>query len=234
MYHKVRITVVSLVVMAICMLSSVTTLAYFTDTDSTTNNFVVGSVSTELKIYDDITGSEKHILDASEYVPADGYVYKDSVELSEMPFYLQATNTGNIPVYQRFRVVIPIALAGAITLDLPTMTDNCVVETVANHTCSNADYTVIYNSSVEVGNEPTYAEYYIISENKLAVGDTTQEWPTLGIRFGDISGKTNLLTCSESSSSGDCTLGIRTYSDAIQTAGFANAVSAFGSLGETY
>ena len=236
MYHKVRITVVSLIVMVVAVLSSTSTLSYFTDTDSTTNSFVVGNASTVLAIYGDSAG--ENAFDASEYILTDGSVYKDNASLSQIPFYPQATNDGNIPVYQRFRVVIPIALAGEITLALPTMSDNCVVETTTDHICSNADYTVIYNPSVPVADTPTYAEYYIVSNSPLAVNGTTAEWPIAGIKIGNISGVNgydSLLTCAEGDNSkNNCTLGIRTYSDAIQTAGFVDALKAFASAGETY
>ena len=227
MYHKIRITVVSLVVMVICVLSSAGTLSYFTDTDSATNDFVVGNASTELKIYGDSAGENE--FDAS------GYTLTDNLNI---PFYPQATNDGNIPVYQRFRVVIPIALAGKITLALPTMNDNCVVETVANHTCSNANYTVKYNPSVVVENEPTYAEYYIIGNSELAVNGKTSKWPMEGIKIGNIysvNDYDSLLTCAVGDNSGNnCTLGIRTYSDVIQATGFMDALDAFTGVGETY
>ena len=236
MYHKVRITVVSLVVMAICVLSSTDTLSYFTDTDFATNDFIVGNASIELTIYGDSDGEDP--FDAGEYTLVDGGVYKNNVVLSQIPYYPQATNDGNIPIYQRFRVVIPIALAGKITLALPTMNDNCIVETAANHTCNNADYTVIYNPSVAVEDEPAYAEYYIISNSKLVVNGKTSEWPMEGIKIGNITsvdGYQSLLTCPDGNNSGNnCMLGIRIYTDVIQTAGFTDAFDAFAGVGETY
>lgn len=225
MYHKIRITVVSLMVMMAIVLSSAGTLSFFTDTDSQTNDFTVGNVSTVLSIYSDASGSSELDVNADEYKLTNN---------SPKPFYLQATNNGNIPVYQRFRVVIPITLASVVTLDLPTMNNNCVVETASNHTCENANYTVTYNPSVSVENTPTYAEYYIISKDALAVNATTSGWPTEAIKIGDISGVDNsLFTCADNSGN-NCVLGISAYSDAIQTTGFADAISAFANMAETY
>ena len=125
MYHKVRITVVSLVAVAVCMLSSAGTLSYFTDTDAKTNNFVVGNASTELAIYGSEDG-ETSFADGTSTALAESN--GKIVSGSQVPFYLRATNDGNIPVYQRFRVVIPAALAGVVTLNLPNM-NSCAVET---------------------------------------------------------------------------------------------------------
>lgn len=225
MYHKIRVAVVSLVVLSAIILSSTGTLSYFTDTDSQTNDFAVGNVSTELLIYNDTSGGDQHIFNASDYTLAENL---------SIPFYPQAKNDGNVSIYQRFRVVIPIALASVVTLDLPTMDNDCVVETASNHTCENADYTVIYNPSVSVENTPTYAEYYIISKSALAVNATTSEWPTEAIKIGDISGvDDSLFTCADSSGN-NCVLGINAYSDAIQTTGFTDAISAFTNIAETY
>ncbi|MBR3322056.1 SipW-dependent-type signal peptide-containing protein [Candidatus Saccharibacteria bacterium] len=238
MYHKVRITVVSLVVMAICVLSSVGTLSYFTDTDAATNEFMVGYASTVLKIYDDVSdASNKHEIVASDYTAVDNYVLKYASSITEeqldsLPFYLQASNDGNIPVYQRFRVVIPIALANVVSLDLPNTYNGCNVKTAENNTCSNDDYTITYNPSVSVEDTPTYAEYYIVSNDKIIVNGKTKEWPINGIKFGAVSGLGELLMCENNSS--NCAVGIKAYSDAIQTAGFQTATAAFAGVGETY
>ena len=195
MYHKFRITITAIVVMMFCTLSSTMTLSYFTDTDSTTNSFTIGNASTALSIYGDDVGEQA--FDASNYTL--------TPNMPDIPFYLQATNDGNIPVYQRFRIVIPTALADSITLNLPTTTDEYVVT----------------NQS---------GTYYIVSTEALAVGETTAHWPTLAIHVGDITNiDTSQFTCSDNSNN-NCVLGINVYSDAIQTAGFANATDAFVSL----
>jgi len=229
MYHKIRITVVALVVVTVCMLSSATTLSYFTDSAMKENTFTVGNASTTLAIYDDVTGETKHEFNTSDYEPLESNV--------DIPFYLQAENNGNIPVYQRFRVVIPIALAGVVTLNLPTMDENCVIDTivVGGSTCSNSSYTVTYKPPVDVGETPTYAEYYIVSNNKLGVDQLTSEWPTVGIHTGVIPNDVaeSLPTC-DASDSNNCVLGIKVYSDAIQTTGFEDAEEAFEEFGETY
>ena len=129
MHRKIRITIVSLMVMIACMISSVGTLSYFTDTDGATNSFTVGNASTVLSMYDDVSGDEKREFDASRYSPlTDG--------MDDIPFYLQATNSGNIPVYQRFRVVIPIGLEDVVTLKLPT-DESCNIKTVDGHKLGN-------------------------------------------------------------------------------------------------
>lgn len=239
MYHRIRITVVSLVVIAIMMLSSVATLSYFTDTDSKTNDFAVGNAKTTLVIYDEVSdASSRHQIVEGDYTVVDKHVLKYASSAAEeqldiLPFYLQATNDGNIPVYQRFRVVIPIALANVVSLDLPNTYNGCDVKTVENNTCSNADYTITYKSSVSVEDTPTYAEYYIVSNSKLAVNGKTKEWPINGIKFGVISSlDESLFVCDENDS--NCAVGVKAYSDAIQTAGFQTAAGAFASVGETY
>ena len=226
MYHKIRITVVSLVVMAMCALSSVGTLSYFTDTDVATNNFVVGNASTKLAIYDDVTGDEYREIDASGYT---------LVQNLQIPFYLQATNDGNIPVYQRFRVVIPKALSSVVTLDLPTMNDNCTINTGGKSTCRNDSYIVKYEPSI-VDGDNEYAEYYIMSVNPLAKDSKTVEWPTVKIRVGNITSEMeSLFVCPASDDSGNnCTLGISAYSDAVQTTGFMDVENAFSGFVETY
>ena len=126
--------------------------------------------------------------------------------------------------------MVPIALASVITLNLP---DNCTVETALDNTCSDADYTVIYDPAADVGGVATYAEYYIMSNRAVVVGDTTTGWPTVGIHIGDISSVDNsLFTCTNGDN--DCVLGINVYSDAIQTTGFVSAISAFENFTETY
>ncbi len=100
MYQKIRITVSSVVVMVLCMLSSTMTLSYFTDTQTTTNEFTIGNASAQFTIYGNADGTEA--FDASAYTLVD--------HMDDIPFYLEAENTGNIPVYQRFRVVIPEGL----------------------------------------------------------------------------------------------------------------------------
>lgn len=230
MYRKFRITVVSLVIMTIVVLSSTGTLSYFTDTDGATNEFVVGNASTALTVYGDANGTTELKDMLGEILSeSDGKV----VDNTEVPLYLSATNDGNISVYQRFRVVIPKALSNIVTLHMPEMNDNCKVETASGHRCSNENYTVTYNDSVD---DTEYAEYYIISNAKLALNSTTYKWPTLGMQFGNISSVENfdtLLTC-EDDDVNRCTLGIKFYTDAIQTAGFENAVDAFENFRETY
>ena len=227
MYQKTRITVAALAVMMICILSSGSSLSYFTDTDTKSNDFVVGNASTVLSIYDDTAAGSENLFDASEYVLRDNL---------NIPFYPQASNDGNILAYQRFRVVIPIGLREVITLNLPTMDNSCLVDatiTSGTSTCKNADYTVTYKPSVNVGTTPTYAEYYILSNDPLAVGDVTAKWPVTGIHIGALSEVDNsLFTCTTGNN--DCVLGVNVYSDVMQTTGFADAASAFASLVETY
>lgn len=226
MYHKIRITVVSLVVVVICVLSSTATLSYFTDHDVSPNSFTVGNASTTLMLYDNAAGGSEHVFDASNLSPL--------VDNMDIPLYLQATNDGNIPVYQRFRVVIPIDLGNVVALGLPTMDDGCEIVTTSVNTCSNEYYTVTYNPAVDVNDTPTYAEYYIVSNNVLPVGQATREWPMMEIRIGDISSvNKSLFTCT-SGSNNNCVLGINTYSDTIQTAGFISATDAFNNVAEVY
>lgn len=228
MYHKIRITVVLLVAMMICMLSSTATLSYFTDTDVKTSDFTIGNASTNLVIYGDEAGGSE--LDASSYIATDD---------NNIPFYLQAENNGNIPVYQRFRVVIPIDLSGVVTLSLPTMNDNCEITITSRNTCSNEDYIVTYDPSVktnEEDEEATFAEYYIVSKQVLDVNRATTRWPVMGIRISDISSieKESLYTCADNSAN-NCKLRIGAYSDVIQTTGFVGGVeNAFASFRETY
>lgn len=226
MYRKIRITVASLVVMVICVLSSVGTLSYFTDIDSKSNDFTIGNASSDLMIYNDGAGDEEHIFSASDYTLVPG--------MPDIPYYLQAKNDGNIPVYQRFRVVIPIALANAMTLELP-----CTLGELVDgvRTCSSDDYDITYDSSVNVGAEPTYAEYYIVSKNLLDVNRTTSEWPVTAIKVGDIpdgiTESSEIVTCMDNDSN-KCVLGIRAYSDVIQTTVSESATQAFEDFTETY
>ena len=224
MYRKIRITVISLVTMAICVLSSTATLSYFTDTDAKTNDFTVGNASTSLAIYDELTNSRR-VFDAGRYMLTDNL---------DIPFYPQATNDGNIPVYQRFRVVIPIDLAQVVTLNLPAMDEGCVISTASENTCSNSDYTIVYKPSVNVENTSTYAEYYITSNNVLGVDSTTSEWPITGIHISGISGVDNSLFVCANNNNNSCVLGVNVYSDAIQTTGFSSAVDAFEDFAETF
>ncbi|MBR3594786.1 SipW-dependent-type signal peptide-containing protein [Candidatus Saccharibacteria bacterium] len=224
MYNKVRITVAALVVMALCTLSSAMTLSYFTDTKSKENEFTVGNASGTFIVYDDVSNADSanwRELSANNYPPIE--------DTSEIPLFPQAKNTGNIPVYQRFRIVIPKALANVITLNLPSSMNDCKVETAAEKTCSDDNYIVKYNPSVA----DTYAEYYLTSKTPLDLNGTTATWPTESIKIGDLSGvDKSLFTCESGANS--CTLGIRVYSDTIQTTGFMNAEDAFINLAETY
>lgn len=225
MHRKIRITILSLAVMVACMLSSVGTLSYFTDTDGSINNFTIGNASTVLAIYDDVDGEEKQVFDANRYSPL-------TDNMDDVPFYLQATNSGNIPVYQRFRVVIPIGLEDVVTLKLPT-DDSCMIKTVAEHNCSNDDYDITYKPYDAEANKP--AEYDIVSLNALSVtgaGSVTREWPTEGIRINGISDvNRDLFECAEDNDN-NCTLGINVYSNAIQATGFTDAITAFENFTE--
>lgn len=223
MYRKIRIVVASLVVMAMCVLSSVGTLAYFTDTDSKSNEFTIGNASSELSIFKDANGTPFSTNSLSPLTD----------NMSDIPYYLQAENTGNIPVYQRFRVVIPIALEGAITLGLPCTLGSLVDDV---RTCDSDDYTVKYDSSVDVENTPTYAVYYITSKSPLGVGQKTAEWPVTAIKVGNISSVENLdnVTQCDNNDANNCTFGIRAYSDVIQTTISGVAASAFDGFTETY
>ena len=221
MYQKIRIAVVSLMAMMITVLSSVGTLSYFTDTDAATNEFTIGNAATELAIYGD---TNKTTFDASDYSPLE--------DRTEIPFYLQATNNGNIPVYQRFRVVVPIDLADIVTLKLSEK--DCTTMTGSTNVCSSEDYTVTYASSVEVNGTPKYAEYYIVSKAVIPVGGKTSEWPATGIYIEGISeANGSLFTCANSNKN-NCVMGIDVYSDVIQTTGFANAAKAFEDFAEKY
>ena len=226
MYRKIRITVVSLVVMTICMLSSTATLSYFTDTDSATNEFTVGKAASSLSIYEDENSitpfGTTNIGPLTDNMP-------------DIAYYLQATNTGNIPVYQRFRVVIPGALANAITLEIPNCTLVADVNNTNISTCSNSDYSVTYDSSVPVDNA-TYAVYYIVSNVVLGLNEKTANWPTSAIKVGTVSTVTDLqdITTCTTNDSNNCKFGIRAYSDVIQTTGFTSAVQAFDGFAETY
>lgn len=214
--------------MTLCILSSTATLSYFTDTDSKINNFTIGNAATALSIYDDISDENPEAwraFDVANHAPL-----TDGIEI---PLYLEAKNTGNIPVYQRFRIVFPTALANLITVGFPGL-DNCAPETAPDNTCSNGDYVITYNPAVEVAGEPTYAEYYITSTNPLALNAKTPSWPTEKIRITGLS-ETNksLFTC-ENNDQNSCAFGINFYSDVIQTTGFPTAAQAFVNLSETY
>ncbi|MBR2725763.1 hypothetical protein IKE87_00625 [Candidatus Saccharibacteria bacterium] len=215
MHKRIKIMVASIIAIGMSIVGSTMTIAYFTDTDEQINNFVIGNAATELKIYDN-NGE----LDPSSYEPLE-----DGTTIN---FRLKAANNGNINVYQRFRVVLPIALRDAVTLTLDSM-GGCDVKTVAGNTCENANYLATYSPSVN----STYAEYYIMSKAVLSKNATTAEWPTAQINIAGLSVvDRTLLTCENGNNS--CVLGVRAYSDAIQTTGFDNVVSAFQSFTEVY
>ena len=114
---------------------------------------------------------------------------------------------------------------------------NTITEKASSYTLdvqtADIDYTITYKSSVSVEDTPTYAEYYIVSNDELEVDGKTKEWPINGIKFGDISSlDESLFTCDNNDSS--CVVGVKAYSDAIQTAGFQTAAGAFAGVGETY
>ncbi|MBQ9017778.1 hypothetical protein IJ118_01810 [Candidatus Saccharibacteria bacterium] len=243
MYHKIRITVASLAVMSICLISSAGTLSYFTDSDSKSNDFVVGNASTNLIIYNDQAGGSDHVFNASDYKLVDGYAVRDCetadspcTAVDNIPFYPQAENNGNIPVYQRFRVVVPIVLRDVLSLALPC--DLPDVDDTGKSTCENDNYSITYNQSVSVDDTPTYAEYYIVGKAALGMGRTTAAWPVTAIEIGNLSTVANLaenMTCeSGDENTNNCSLGIKTYSDVIQTTGFSDANSAFTGFAETY
>lgn len=225
MYKKIRITAIAIVLAVICIASSSGTLSYFTDTDNTENNFVVGRVASELSVYKDTEGTE---FDETEY---EGHPLEAG---NQIPYYLQAENTGNIDAYQRFRIVIPIGLKDAISVKLGGDLAECNAKTATNNICEGSLYKVRYSASVEVDDEPTYAEYYIESKNILAKETKTEEWPTtaLYIEAGASSEDLSQLACGESGN--NCTLGVKVYSDTIQTYGFSDVSAAFVNFAETY
>ena len=216
MYKSIRVAVASLIVMMICVLSSTLTLSYFTDTVTQSSDFTIGNASTELEV---------------EFQRADTNAPITNGEM--IPFSLQATNDGNIPIFQRFRIVIPIDLSNAVSLSLAG--NDCKnTGTSASGLCSNENYTITYNESVSIENNARYAEYYIVSQEPLSVGDKTAEWLNLPqFEIGDIpSAGSEPYTCESGNNS--CVLGIKFYSDSIQTTGFENAEQAFENFTETY
>lgn len=227
MYRKIRITAVAMVLAVICIASSSGTLSYFTDTDDTESNFVVGRVASKLSIYKDTNGTEFSEADYDNSNPLRAGML--------IPYYLQAENIGNIDAYQRFRIVIPIALKDVVSVKLDGELASCNVKTATNNTCENSVFKVTYDPSVEVENTATYhAEYYIESKNILAKDATTAEWPTSALYIEENTETADLskLTCGESSN--NCTLGIKVYSDTIQTYGFNDASGAFANFKENY
>ena len=216
MYKSIRVAVASLIVMMICVLSSTLTLSYFTDTVTQSSDFTIGNASTELEV---------------EFQRADTNAPITNGEM--IPFSLQATNDGNIPIFQRFRIVIPIDLSNAVSLSLAG--NDCKnTGTSASGLCSNENYTITHKESVSIENNARYAEYYIVSQEPLSVGDKTAEWSNLPqFEIGDIpSAGSEPYTCESGNNS--CVLGIKFYSDSIQTTGFENAEQAFENFTETY
>ena len=212
------------VLAVICIASSSGTLSYFTDTVETSNSFAVGRVASELHIYKDTLGST--------FMNSD-YDGEHPIEAGQpIPYYLEAENTGNIDAYQRFRIVIPITFKDVISLKLYGNLSSCDVK--VSDVCENEDYKVTYDDSVEVESVPTYAEYYIESKNILAKDGKTANWPTSALYIEENTENIDLseLACGESSN--NCTLGVKVYSDTIQTYGFDDVSSAFVNFTETY
>lgn len=227
MYRKIRITAIAIVLAVICIASSSGTLSYFTDTDYTENSFAVGRVASELSIYKDTSGAE--------FDEADYSINNNPLQANmPIPYYLQAENTGNIDAYQRFRIVIPITLKDVVSVKLGGDLATCDARTTTNNTCEGTLYKVKYNPSVEVDSEPTYAEYYIESKNILAKDGKTEEWPTSALYIEASATDEDIpqLACGESSN--NCTLGVKVYSDTIQTYGFNDVSAAFSNFNETY
>ncbi|MBR2725768.1 SipW-dependent-type signal peptide-containing protein [Candidatus Saccharibacteria bacterium] len=224
MYRKIRITAIAMVLAVICIASSSGTLSYFTDTDDAENNFVVGRVASSVSVYKD---TNKTAFSEADYGGNNPLVPK-----KEIDYFVEAENTGNIEAYQRFRIVIPITLKDVISLKLYGNLSSCDVK--VNDVCENEDYKVTYDDSVEVESVPTYAEYYIESKNILAKDGKTANWPTSALYIEENAENIDLseLACGESSN--NCTLGVKVYSDTIQTYGFDNVSSAFVNFTETY
>ncbi|MBR2710004.1 SipW-dependent-type signal peptide-containing protein [Candidatus Saccharibacteria bacterium] len=226
MYKKIRIATAAGALAVICIASSSGTLSYFTDTVETSNSFAVGRVASELHIYKDTLGSTFMNSDYDEEHPIEAG--------KPIPYYLEAENTGNIDAYQRFRIAVPINVASVINLKFAGDLTDCDVKTAEDNTCDGELYKVTYDDSVNVEDTPTYAEYYIESKTILAKDGKTEPWPTTAIVIEN--GATNedlsKLTCGVASN--NCTLGIKVYSDTIQTYGFKNVGAAFADFKETY
>lgn len=91
--------------LAICLIATVsfTTLAYFTDTDSVTNTFTIGSIEIETK--EDFIQESTLIPVGSNETP------EDDPNFVEKKVYV--ANTGENPAYVRTFVAIPAALDNA-------------------------------------------------------------------------------------------------------------------------
>ncbi|MBR2709999.1 hypothetical protein IKE72_02890 [Candidatus Saccharibacteria bacterium] len=214
MHGKLKIMLASLAAIAMSIVGSSMTIAYFTDTDGGVNNFVVGHASTALTIYDD--GGE---LNPASYEPLE--------DTQHITFRMKAVNDGNIKVYQRFRLVLPVALADAVTLNLEGM-NGCDVRTATSNTCENDNFIANYNPSVN-----GRAEYYIMSKSILEKNAATTEWPTASLDIANLSAvDQSQLVCENGANS--CVLGVGAYSDAIQTTGFNSVTEAFQNFTETY
>ena len=226
MYSKLRVTLASLSLILLSTLTSTTTVAYFTDSDSTSSTFILGRADTVISAYDDVS--------SVPYTPFSADTYGPLVQDQEIPLYLSAENNGNIPVYQRFRLVLPITLASALTFNLPGCTLTPLAESPTDSTCTTESYTVIYHPSVNIENLPTYAIYYIYSNQPIAPGAATPEWPTTKIIVGNLDNVNPAdFTCANNNLN-SCAFGLSYYSDVIQTTGFSDPISAFQNFAETY
>lgn len=99
MMNKKKILALALAVCVIAVVSF-TTLAYFTDSDSVTNTFTIGSIEIETK--EDFIQDSTLIPVGSNDTPEDDENFVDKV--------VYVANTGNNPAYVRTFVAIPAAL----------------------------------------------------------------------------------------------------------------------------
>ena len=148
MNTKKKIVLISSVVIILAMLAVGGSLAWFSDTDSATNVFTVGSV----KI---VQNEEQFVLDAEGNKTTEKEAFADDKVL--MPVvnvqnpeadenYLDkivtVTSTGANPAYVRTHIAIPTKLVGTLKLQLSD-SDKCVkADTTETTTVGGVEYTV--------------------------------------------------------------------------------------------
>ena len=158
---RIKILVLSLVVAALAITCSTTTLAYFTDTDSSESVFTIGNVT--------ITNTTNKSGTCTDMEKGDECIESFTV-----------TNSGAVDTYVRVRVLVPASLLSGSSPTLNITANGEFVESANNVTYSEIEYKEYVSTATtplsanEIYNTSNINFEYILDSTVTVEGEGTE------------------------------------------------------------
>ena len=235
---KGRIFIVSLVASILTIVGSGMTLSYFTDTKKVENKFTLGQVKVELYVSRLARGDN-----TDAQIIADAATYQDWLNgVIAMPSQTYAKNTyvkntGNVDAYVRIRYLMPATIWGNYGAD------HTVFNVIRNEAAiSSGEWNApslvgsgdVYLTN-DFGQRIRYNEYQMIRKVPLAPGAMSTQPALSSVKIVPQLKQEQIDEyISQNLLAKDGTFKIYVFADAIQTAGFNDAKSAFENMAPTY